>query len=306
MFAENQFYGHAAALQQHAGVSSSAAIPGRLQHGWHVDAGFWPEQLKRRFRFFVWSAHNAWWARRLGGRRVDAVGSPFLYMTQHLAPKPATGRRLLFGPFHSAHKASLDAGATPVSEQIRFLRDQGFDDITICAYWYDWENPDTRASYEREGVSVVTNGKRDDDGAFLWRLVANVQAHDIVATDRLSTATFYALALGRPVFQFGRVPGIKEGPDPDGSVCAAMQRERFPELMWDRFDGTCHRDTGLRELGADQMRTPEELRELFHWEVGSRWRGAAEWCAIRAEKLVVGRYYEVRERLTGTPIPGWL
>jgi hypothetical protein len=306
VFADNHYYGHDRALHRYAGLERPLPIPGRLLHGWTPEAGFAPAQLATRFPFLVWNRSNLDGCRERGARSVEAIGSPFLYhLHGRTLPPPTSDRRLLYVPFHSAEQARVQ-GATPMRERLDFLRAQGFSRITICAYWHDFAQPEVRAAIEAEGCPVVSNGHRDTTPDFLDRIVANLTDHDLVATDRLSTLSIYALAAGRPAFVFGKTPGISPGPDPDGSRWAALQRDRFPELLWDNFDGTCHRDTAHRELGAEFLLSPEAMRDRFDWNTVSLPRLGARCAVIKATKFATGRYHDLRHRLTGEPIPAWL
>lgn len=308
MFIDNHYYGHDRALRKYAGVRPALPIPGRLLHGWTPESGFGlpDRRLVPWFPYLVWNRSNVEACRRRGARAVEAIGSPFLYHLQGKTLAPATSdQRVLYAPFHSAEQARVQE-ATPLRDRLSFLRAQGFSRITICAYWHDFAKPEVRAAIEAEGCPVVSNGHRDTTPDFLDRIVTNLTDHDIVASERLSTLSMYALAAGRPAFVFGKTPGISPGPDPDGSRWAAMQRERFPELLWENFDGTCHRDTALRELGAEFLLSPEALRRRFDWDVASIPRLVARCAALKASKFAATRFYEAKHRLVGTAPPAWL
>jgi hypothetical protein len=308
VFIDNHYYGHDRALRRYAGVRPALPIPGRLLHGWTPESGFGlpDRRLVSWFPYLVWNRSNLEGCRERGARSVEAIGSPFLYHLQgKTVPPPTSAKRLLYVPFHSAEQARVQE-ALPLRDRLAFLRAQGFSRITICAYWHDFAQPEVRAAIEAEGCPVVSNGHRDTTPDFLDRIVTNLTDHDIVATERLSTLSMYALAAGRPAFVFGKTPGISPGPDPDGSRWAALQRDRFPELLWENFDGTCHRDTALRELGAEFLQSPEALRRRFDWDVASIPRLVARCAALKASKFAATRFYEAEHRLTGEPVPAWL
>ena len=64
--------------------------------------------------------------------------------------------------------------------------------------------------------------------------------------------------------------GLAGGDDPDGSAYDRWQRATYPELGLDAFDGTIHRELGLAELGAEFLRSPEDLRQLLRWQPDQR------------------------------------
>src|SRR5690606_16354369 len=69
-----------------------------------------------------------------------------------------------------------------------------------------------------------------------------------------------ALDAGRPFFLYGPPVGLSASDDPSGELFDRWQRERFPELCWERFDETCHRQIGAAELGREHRRSPAQLR----------------------------------------------
>lgn len=273
MWAENAFYGHRAALAAYAGVAERA-IPGRLQHGWQPGPGHPLATFRQSGLHLVWSQRNVDAAAAAGLRGAVAVGAPWLYAgpLRDGAPdvEAGQGEGVLAMPFHGWERGKVAGDFDRYADALIELRDRGFGPITVCMYWAEYDDPALRAVFSARGFEVVTAGRRDDNPAFLATLRGLIARHRLVTSNRVATATFYALASGRAFVLHGPCMGLAGGDDPDGSSYDAWQRAAFPALTLDAFDGTVHRDIGLRELGADHLRSPSDLRDLLLWQPGQR------------------------------------
>ncbi len=273
MWAENAYYGHRAALAAYAGVAERA-IPGRLQHGWQPGPGHPPATFRQGGLHLVWSQRNVDAAAKAGLRGAVAVGAPWLYAGPWRDGRPdvepGDGQGLLAMPFHGWERGKVAGDFGRYADALLELERRGLGPVTVCMYWAEYDDPALREVFAARGFDVVTAGRRDDNPAFLATLRGLIARHRVVTSNRVATATFYALASGRAFVLHGPCMGLAGGDDPDGSAYDAWQRATFPQLTLDAFDGTVHRDLGLAELGADALRTPDELRRLLLWQPSQR------------------------------------
>ena len=177
-------------------------------------------------------------------------------------------------PFHGWEKGELHGSVVKYADELAQLRDEGFGPITVCMYWFEYEQEELRALFESRGMKTTTMGHRGENPEFLHRQRTLIREHSVVTSNRVSTATFYALSLGVPFFLWGPVQGIEGSDDPTGEIFEAWQRREFPELQYAAFDGTCHRELGLKELGAEYVQSPEALRKTLSIEKGHGGRRA--------------------------------
>ena len=291
MFAENHHYGHAELLLRHCGLPRDTRIPMRLQHGWQPGPGLRARDLRQPGRKIVWSSRNLEQAAQAGYEGAVAVGAPWLYLPEQRPPEPEAG--LLVMPFHGWERERLSGTMDSYAEALCALEAEGLGPITVCLYWFEHRQAPLRELFESRGFATTTMGHREDNPDFLHRLRALIWRHRAVSSNRVSTAAFYALASGRPFFVYGPPAGLSASEDPSGEVFDAWQRETFPELCWERFDGGCRRAIGEYELGLEHRRDPGELRETLL--LGPRHRGArarlrlARGADTVAQLLVSGR-----------------
>ncbi|PRP91624.1 hypothetical protein ENSA5_53840 [Enhygromyxa salina] len=272
MFAENRHYGHAAILLSYCGLPARTRIPVRLQHGWQPGVGMRARDMEQPGPKIVWSSRNLERAREADYRGPVAIGAPWLYMPETLDPGPDHPRSVLVVPFHGWEKERLDGSMSDYASALEQLEAEGFGPITVCLYWFEYEQPALREVFERRGFATTTMGHRNDNPEFLRRQRALIQRHAFVSSNRVSTATFYALEAGRPFFLHGPVTGLSASDDPSGEQFDRWQRETFPELTRARFDERPRRALGGAELGAEHKRSPEALRDLLL--LGPEHRGA--------------------------------
>lgn len=261
MFAENRHYGHAEILLAYCGLAPDTAIPVRMQHGWQPGFGMRPQDMAQPGPKIVWSTRNLERATEAGYRGAVAVGAPWVYLADEPDPGPEHDRSVLVVPFHGWEKESLAGTMGDYAEALSALTEQGFGPITVCLYWFEYEQPELRRVFESRGLATTTMGHRNDNPEFLRRQRALIRRHRFVTSNRVSTATFYALDAGRPFFLYGPPAGLSASDDPSGERFDRWQRESFPELCFERFDETCHRAIGERELGREHKRSPVVLRD---------------------------------------------
>lgn len=261
MFGDNLHYGHAEILLAYCGLPRDTPIPVQIQHGWQPGFGLRPQDLAQPGPKMIWSTRNLERAIEAGYRGAVALGAPWIYLPDEPDPGPEHERSVLVVPFHGWEKASVSGTMADYAEALTRLEARGFGPITVCLYWFEYEQQPLRELFESRGFATTTMGHRNDNPEFLPRQRALIRRHRFVTSNRVSTAAFYALDAGRPFFLYGPVTGLSESEDPTGEVFDRWQREAFPELCFERFDESCQQAIGAAELGREHKRSPEQLRD---------------------------------------------
>ena len=217
-----------------------------------------------------------------GASNTIAIGAPFLYLPRlrDFLPAPLPNSLLVF-PFHGWEEQQLIGSLEQYADAIEELVKDGYSPVTVCLYWKEYENPVNRRIFTRRGWSVVTMGHRDNNPYFLHEQRLLILRHAHVTSNRVSTATFYALYLGQPFFLHGPVMGLSASDDPTGQLFDAWQRSEFPMLSRQGYDGTAFRHIGEAELGLEYKLTPAALRRLFSWRKRDRYSPQRIYRALR-------------------------
>jgi hypothetical protein len=268
VYRENHYYGHLRVLRDYCGVSGRP-IAGSYQHGWMPGTGIAGTPPRTRWSKFVWSRRNLESCRREGIAHVVPVGAPYLYLPDAPPASPARGEKsLLAFPFHGWQQegvASVRESLEAYAQTLESLVSEGFGPVTVCLYHLEHERADLRAVFEQRGYDVVTAGPRDGNPDFLHTVRRHILDHGITTSNRIATATFYALHSGRPYFLHGPEPLLETEVTAGTGRIRAWETSEFPELLYERFDGTVHSAIGARELGADFRQSPDALARLLGW-----------------------------------------
>ncbi len=266
----NYWYGHANVLARYCGLDPNDVPPvrGMLQHGWMFVHGYgYGHYGDWSLRKFVWSDMARKRGVAIEWRNFWVTGAPYLYLLQ-LEPEPAVEREgTIWYPFHgTVDYEQLEGSHSRLIEQIRDVEE---GPVTICLYYVEYDDPAIRGEYEDAGFRVVCHGRRGnqwkgDDPLFLYRQLAEQRRHKRVASNRLSTAIFYGIAAGCEPAIYGDpmdMDNIKAGFNGTELLPAT-----FPELFGTHPDPEAARSIARRELGADYLASPEELRYLLGWQ----------------------------------------
>ena len=272
MDSSNHWYGHAHVLAEYCGLDrvDPPRINGVLQHGWTFVHGFGHgHQPPEGFAKFVWSDVCRRRGQHLGWRDYYVTGSPFLYLMS-LRPDDEAARSregTIWYPFHGT--VDYEAVSGDHQRLIREIRATETGPVTMCLYYVEYDIPAIRRQYEEAGFRVITHGRRGakwrgGDTEFLDRQLTELRRHRRVASNRLSTATFYGVAAGCEPAIYGdpmELVGVKEGFDGE-----ALLEATLPELHGDGLDITVAREITDLELGRTAVMSPEELRLVLGWE----------------------------------------
>jgi hypothetical protein len=270
MFEDNHHYGHSDIFRRYCGLRELPKMERQVQHGWQPGPGFAARHVQSPWPNAVWSARNLRKCAELGSTNVEAIGAPFLYLPAMPAmpdlPDSLGPRSLLVYPFHGWAKQSVHGDMQTFARQLHeFERVEGFGPITVCLYYLEYADPAIRGAFEQYGWTVMTLGSYASNPTFLDRLRDMQRRHAYVTSNRVATATFYALSLGCRFFLHGPPMGLSESQDPTGEEYDAWQRAEFPMLTLEGFGDRAHVEVGEAELGLEFQRSPEQLAELLGW-----------------------------------------
>lgn len=267
MDTQNHFYGHSAVLAASAGQRRVRHVSGLIQHGWvassplAVNFGDFPDVGRPgdHRALVVWSHSSRAWSPADETRSTVAIGAPLLYLTR-LRPSASAappGARPLIMPLHRTHVRRV---ASDPPSLAAFYR-EALGEAVVCLHAEDLKQEGVVRAWRSHGHDVVTAGDRFDP-RFLTRLVSGIEASSRVVTNRLSTAVWYAVAMGRPGAVFGPAPLI------EGEDRSALDRltELWPEIHGEDPSLEATADVAAGELGSAHLRNQGELAALLGWQ----------------------------------------
>ena len=281
-------YGHREILLDYAGLDQSLLLTGILQHG--VGPAFtlysdWPTpRVKFIIRTPLWVYSNVA-ARELasvGAKRVQAIGSPWLYAKQlELIAVPQNLPKTSYLVFarHFSDALLDDISPEGIRAKIRFWKSiSGSEELVICLYYIEFTNYVWQTIARQEGVVLKCAGvgatspawsqsrSRIDYYKNLSEIIS-LSTHCIF--ESFSSAMFYANDLGKHVGIFktdteSRV--VNEHP---------LFQKEFVWLLKNLpgIFNTCENSTTLNEitheqLGYDDILSPQELSHTLSYQTG--------------------------------------
>ncbi|MCT1955191.1 MULTISPECIES: hypothetical protein [Dermabacter] len=259
---QNHYYGHSAALARYTGEKSVRHIDGLVQHGWTVASPTLVHfsdfaKLPRTARRLVWSHHSRAWDAQRDDFPTTAIGAPWLYLSalaREVSLEPL-GKTVAF-PVHSTRLVKIDSANSGFAKEL--ARREG--PAVVCVHPEDLADPAAVQVWKDHGHEVVSAGDRRDPN-FLGRILYLVRAANRVVSNQLSTAVVYAAAEGTPTEIYG--PAVAVGSL--GTTVSTRTQQVWPEFF-ESSSVEARTDIALAELGIDDMREPDELRELLGWD----------------------------------------
>lgn len=258
MHPDNDLYGHRAALNRYLRRPDATRMLAHIQHGWSWTSPVLDtRRVVQRYNLLAWSRRNAADLRALGLRRVTPVGAPFLYLGEDDGPILPSSRTLAF-PAHSWRRGSFEdqtAGVRFADE----LAERYGPETTVCVHPSDLRFQEVIRRYEFHGFAIDV-GAGSDGVSFLLDRRRMLRSAQRVVSNVVSTAVFYGGLLGCEIEVFGPVASVF-GEDYAFRM-ERYQRARWPELTSGGLRGAAASDIAGVELGADQLRSPDELAQL--------------------------------------------
>ena len=267
----NLFYGHAHIMARYAGLDEPGRIWGYLQHGWNILDGFAVgTDFSPGMPKFVWSegVRRRGWA--MGRRNYSVIGAAWLYLLEvepELATQTPDAEGTIFYPFHGWEGQHVVGDHARLVEEIQRYEE---GPVTVCLYWNEYRVPEIRHVYENAGFRVITHGYRGlywrkTDTEFLYNQLKELRKHKRVASNRLSSAIFYGTSIGLQPGVYGD-PMLLQNEHPAFGGVARMER-MWPHMHQPFVPMDEAVATMRTELGSDYLARPEEVRELFRWEI---------------------------------------
>lgn len=273
MDSSNHWYGHAHVLAKWCGLDEANPQPiqGVLQHGWTFVHGFgaahkppvgrpklaWSDVCRRRGEAIGWSNYLV-------------IGSPFAYL-EACTPSDDTVKRhgTIYYPFHGT--ADFEEVVGDHDRLVSQIHEVEGDDVTVCLYYVEYENPTVRQFYEDAGFRVICHGHRGTlwqgtDRFFLHKQLAELRRHKKVASNRLSSAVLYGALTGMDAGVYGDpmdFPEVSDGFDGE-----PLFKAWWPYMFGELVDREAAEALARLELGADLLLPPEELMHILGWTHG--------------------------------------
>jgi hypothetical protein len=282
IFKPNHFYGHANTLKKYAHYPLKKPLKAVIQHGYNfldenfifggemeADAPvFFPPNRERADLY-----HEA-----SGGKPAIPIGAPFLYaqklLDQHpeLATSPNQQGTIVF-PVHSTRVIQASFNHQGYAEQLNNLP-QAFKPISVCLYWRDYQNG-SHIPYQEKGFEILTAGHMMNSD-FIERVYLNCRPFKFACSNEYGSSMFYAIASGCHFFYLPSGPISYTANDPQKAVLQGLskvQQKNFESLFTypQMASLTQQKHFALQNLGADFLKTPQELYELFQWAAWKDW-----------------------------------
>ena len=274
---DNLYYGHYQILKKYSGAIIPYKINGEMQHGWtrrsgitSLDLGVKSNNLSLK-RYYVFNSNNKKKALNGGYKNVVAIGAPFLYIKnpkQYYSQKISNS--LITFPSHTHEFGGFKNTFETYKTYLQSLKkiEKKFSLVVVSLGWEEYKNSNIVALFENEGISVVCMGHRDKNPNFLIKFINEVSKFEYVSSDNVSSAVFYSLFMKKKVFLYGELMKENNIWHVDNLKRELTYDNRmYPQLFWDSFDYKSHSYLADKELGVDHKKTPEELREIFKWNI---------------------------------------
>jgi hypothetical protein len=259
---ENNVYGHSAILRKYAGVDDKYIIPGILQHGWNMGAGFgYVEDRSDLLQKYVWSKVNIDRIKSSNSTRYQAVGSPWIYLPTDLEIDKKTlelcsNRKLVF-IHHQTNSEKHDLGAF-ADLMNRWKSDIGSKAV-FCLHPSDYYDIQVASLFRENNLLTVTMGGKGvlphHDPAFLYNLKAAISVCNEVVVNEIGTPVLYAGHLNKKITISGY------------STYQASDHEKEAKKFVENYGHTEEmKQFSDLYLGVEHKLSPEELISLFSWE----------------------------------------
>ena len=277
----NYHYGHAHLLARYCNLADPDHPPrlqGYLQHGWNMGDGFAPgTPYVEGSRIFVWSEETRRRSWSQGRREVIVVGAPFAYLTT-MEPEPADappGEGTIFYPFHGWEGQQISGDHQRLIDEVKATET---GPVTACLYWNEFRMRGVRKIYEKAGFRVICHGYRgfwwrDHNRTFLVNQLAELRKHRRVISNRLCSAVWYGALAGREIAVYGD-PMVLDNADPTFGGEPRLRRQ-WPEVYGYQTDYDACQALARKQLGADELAQPDELRALLGWPAATEQRALA-------------------------------
>ena len=288
----NYAYGDTLVAAKHCGFADIPFhVNGEWQHGANMPERNCDPDLvigsdglsftRKRKTYFVARLDQEKYLRSCGFKSVHSIGLPIVYVPNVAWPRiPGT---LLVMPTHTLPEMSATKAE---DDYVSFIDEQRshFLSTTVCLHRNCYDNSPWRAKFEAIGMTVVRGADPDDVRSY-EKLSMLFSSFENMTTNGFGSHVPYAAYFGTKVSicgpspeyeqsDFANVPFYKNNPRMFDLIQECMKQIRKSHQYLYRMptEATERIHWAAEVLGADNKRTPSELRKLFGWALRSRLR----------------------------------
>jgi len=272
---ENRDYGHLHILNEYCEMPLGYPIFGRLQHGWFGHMSSENYYKNNIHPTFVWTRNAEKAARTLGWNNFYAIGAPWLYLLElnkrwgnTATNAPESERNIDELWVFSLHSTSMsnDYGVdeNDIHDFILTVSKSLAKSKIILLAEFDFYKYLELDIDVPSDIRIISLGQRRDTTSAnahlhkLFLLLANTKK---VLVDYPTTLLFYALTLECEVLWIKN-----KSYDLTLHLAKEQKQEFLVQLMSESvLTYHSHFETAMLHLGADQVKSPSELRRLFGW-----------------------------------------
>ena len=272
---ENLDFGNLYIMNEYAQVPMGTKILGRLQHGsvpLSVAKAGYNNNLHSTY---VWNFQAEQFANSLGWGNFHTIGAPWIYLLElqkimgldQALVETCENRPIDELWIYANHSNYMDDGFESGLEA--FLSEaskSSASEMAILLFWYDYIklSPEIRNRYPQ--LKIITLGDRaksSSANAHLFQLHNILTRSKSVVIDFPGTPFFYALSVGCKVTWLKNsdfASGLAEANSiENGELVKAMTEDVVLPSEYQQL--VCE------NLGLDHIKSPEEIRRLFHWNL---------------------------------------
>lgn len=293
-FREATLYGTGKIMRLYSGFPSFLPLPVSIQHGWAMSTS--PVHAAEK------APENWYWSLAAKERYANAYpkigtrtsGAPFLYLLQVLGyiplPKAQQQGSIVF-PSHSTYTIDMVCDFDQYAAALVALPAE-YHPITVCLYYTDY-NYGLAESFQRQGLSVVTNGPTNLDKNFLWNFVRNVHGRRHIFSNQMSSSLLFGVAMNLTAHFWGPEFQVfnpnKFWREHDFNQYHRSWEAQFQEVF--RFpdpDLRHQQQMAAAELGQAHMLSPQQMRHLL-WRLTLHPKYRAQllqpWTQFKADRV---------------------
>lgn len=264
-------------------------IPGEWQHGWQPDYMNWhPEGivgfdgLSRHHRKTAWQfvarKDQEEALKNFGYQNVAAIGHPLIYLDP--PPVERLANSLLVMPVHSIATTEHHWNFDEYADTIQNIAGE-FSQILVCVspsclekgYWVD--------AFRSRGFPVVSGASFQDKNAY-HRISILLKRFEFITTNGFGSHLAYAQYFGAKTSIFGPWPLYRKDDysnTPFYQRCPELLdfnlsklkgqrvRDEWPWLFTHPSEGISEPEWASFQLGLEMKRQPQELKQLFQWDI---------------------------------------
>ncbi|TRZ87990.1 MAG: hypothetical protein D4R83_01155 [Streptomycetaceae bacterium] len=272
---ENLDFGNLFIMNEYAQVPIGTKILGRLQHGsvpLSVAKAGYNNNLHSTY---VWNFEAEKFANTLGWQNFHTVGAPWIYLLE-LQKSMGLNQTLVDTCenrpidelwIYANHSNYIDDGfESGLDSFLSAASQSNASEKLILLFWYDYIklSPDIRSRYPQ--LRIITLGDRakcSTANAHLFQLHGILTRTKSVVIDFPGTPFFYALSVGCKVIW------LKNSNFASGLVEANLieSGELVKAMTEEVVEPSQYRQLVCDNLGLDHIKSPAEIRRLFHWNL---------------------------------------